>query len=87
MTMLNHEPLPPVSADEAEHLAMFEASHVAKHIAMSALRVVISDATSAFRLLDNGSNTDEAVQIIAEARDQLQYAQSILNGKVWTLVL
>lgn len=87
MTMLN-ETTPELSEAEQEHLRLLDVSHSARAIARSALRVAHSDVEGAFHQLGKIDGTvDEALQIIAEAREQLEFAAAFLRGKVWTLRL
>lgn len=74
-----------VSEAEQEHVEVFEATQVARVIARSALQVAHSDVVAAFQRLEQPGSTEEAVQIIAEAKEQIEYALSMLRGKVWTL--
>jgi len=86
MTMLNHDDTaaPAMTESEREHLALMDVSTSAKTIARSALRVAYSDVAAAFNQLEAGT-TDEALQIIAEAREQLEFAATFLRGRIWEL--
>jgi hypothetical protein len=88
MTMLNTpEPnTPELDQAEREHLLLLDVTASAKTIARSALRVASSDVTAAFHQLASiEGTTDEALQIMAEAIDQLEYARAMLKGRIWQL--
>lgn len=87
MSMLNTDPTPlDLNPVEAEHLAAIDVTYVAKTIAMSALRVAHSDLEAAFHQLREGTS-DEAIKIITEGLEQLEFARNILSGRTWQLVL
>lgn len=59
-------------------------SVTAAQIAKSQIHVAYADLAKAYHQITAG-NIDEAMQIIAEARDELEAAQNMLSGRVWSL--
>lgn len=59
-------------------------SITAAQIAKSQIHIAYADCAKAWHQIDAG-NTDEAIAILAEAREELEAAQNMLSGRVWTL--
>ena len=80
-----HDPIP--SEAEVEHMRLVATpSSTAAGIAQSMIRVAYSDLAKAFHQIAQ-RNTDEALAILAEAREEIEAAQNMLSGRVWSLAI
>lgn len=68
------------------HAVAMAPSQTASGMALAALRIAHSDMATAARNLAPGNvNVDEALQIMDECAEQLQYARRMLTGTIWTM--
>ena len=81
----DHDPIP--TEAEVEHMRLVATpSSTAAGIAQSMVRVAYSDLAKAYHQIAQRNN-EEAIAILAEARDELEAAQNMISGRVWSLAL